>query len=819
MDGSHPKEQGSVSSLRIYNTRSTVQEARVPQTSSSSRDTIGGRPNCLESLSLWRVYNTRSTVASRHGEGKTKTEKISNQYRNRQFNFGEIYLGVEGNSANGLKKSTTEGFSHYGIVSNPLRHRLSTPSVALTLGKNRATWQMNHPQSYLKKYLQHKKKQLLAPSRAANSRFGRRQQLEPSIEGDSYIGQQQVKPSIADDLRIGQQQLSPSRVGQQQLAPSRAASSRIRQQQLKTSIAADSHIGQQQLEPSIADEPIATSRNADQPIAPLIGDEHIVQQPSTPMLADKFPEEKYTEEKKASPLKADEPLHNFIVAPSKTDEPIEQQRVALSRADGPIPLLSNAEKQELRKEIKLAYDSSSVSNTHDARRFWAKMRELHPNNLFELEKIQEYVAKVSRLEKKKSKRKQKIHDDCENHPLATEMKKLNVASNVKDANVKDVEMLLQELYEKCKYITDEGKGSRKAFWVAFQYHVPHVYHDKLPARVQYLILNKKRQENNAMGIGRNGKIKVYRKRFYVPQPIMTKAEENKQGHFGARLPFLTRGWFHSHVDALYCLNVKLKEALLNSTKETSNNAHHGVSLGKTVVSGGRHANKDLGISGSIHWNNALREKQALQLEVFVLVEKIVTASFGECTWFKRWMAFFDKNPRLKRFLIHNTPFTSVWWSYDDRPWNLHHDWDTYGAACLVCLDDVKGGNIIVMNPEGTRSYSIHMSKGKIICGRWALSKHCNAPVLEGKKRHSMVFYCDSRMMTGANYKGCFLTHATEILNQQAATYPTEGVEICPEESLDEEDQAGLEYDGFVPPDLVLAMSQAALGTGARVCGR
>lgn len=191
------------------------------------------------------------------------------------------------------------------------------------------------------------------------------------------------------------------------------------------------------------------------------------------------------------------------------------------------------------------------------------------------------------------------------------------------------------------------------------------------------------------------------------------------------------------------------------------------------------------------------------------------------------MSFYERHPELKKFLIPGTPFTSVWWSYDDRPYNYHHDWNTYGAACLICPEDVLGGNLIVKNPEGTKTYSIHMMKGKIICGRWALSQHCNVPVLEAKKRYSMVFYCDSRPMLGKQYKPCSLSHPTEesihsrfvknaAINSTTIESDDDDHNHVSENHLQNMNQAALDYDGFVPPDLVAAMAQAA-GQG-RLCG-
>ena len=149
------------------------------------------------------------------------------------------------------------------------------------------------------------------------------------------------------------------------------------------------------------------------------------------------------------------------------------------------------------------------------------------------------------------------------------------------------------------------------------------------------------------------------------------------------LPFVTMGSCPNQVDSLKSLNAKLVKALLETKRgQTINKAHKGISLGKTVVSGGVYGNISLGISGSIHWNSALSKKQELQLEVFTTMAKIIQEAFGDKPWFKNWMEFYDKRPWLLDYLIPGTPCTSLWWSYDDRPFNAHKDWNTYGAAIL-----------------------------------------------------------------------------------------------------------------------------------------
>ena len=85
---------------------------------------------------------------------------------------------------------------------------------------------------------------------------------------------------------------------------------------------------------------------------------------------------------------------------------------------------------------------------------------------------------------------------------------------------------------------------------------------------------------------------------------------------------------------------------------------------------------------------------------------------------------------------------------------------------LICIEEREGGNIIVMNPEGELAASIHMTEGKVLCGRWARSLHCNEAVTDGKRRFSMVAYCDSRITTGT-YLPRYELHPTEQVAAEA----------------------------------------------------
>lgn len=312
----------------------------------------------------------------------------------------------------------------------------------------------------------------------------------------------------------------------------------------------------------------------------------------------------------------------------------------------------------------------------------------------------------------------------------------------------------------------------KAFWNALRGLLSDEAVNEFPAKLKARRQTKKRSDMSAMGMNRNGIVKENFRIRSASSPVMSKSEARDQGDFLKTLPFLTTGNFSTHIDTLKDLNQELAEELLQTkTGKTINKAHKGVSLGKTVVSGGTYGNKAKGISGSIHWNKALMKKGSLQRKVFLMVKNVVREAFGKKKWFKDWMRFFRKQrPDLKQYLIPGLPCTSIWWSYDDRPFNLHHDWNSYGAAFLFCPEERAGGEIVILNPDGDLDLaaSIHMTEGKVLCGRWARSPHCNLPLLEDKKRFSFVAYFDSRIETG-NYLSCFENHPTEAVAKATKT--------------------------------------------------
>jgi len=86
---------------------------------------------------------------------------------------------------------------------------------------------------------------------------------------------------------------------------------------------------------------------------------------------------------------------------------------------------------------------------------------------------------------------------------------------------------------------------------------------------------------------------------------------------------------------------------------------------------------DNGVSGSVHWNKHLTEKDSvLQGEILAKVSDAVISAYAHKDWYKKLMDVLEKpeNQHLKKHLIPGTPCTSIWWNTDHRPFNKHHDW-------------------------------------------------------------------------------------------------------------------------------------------------
>ena len=190
--------------------------------------------------------------------------------------------------------------------------------------------------------------------------------------------------------------------------------------------------------------------------------------------------------------------------------------------------------------------------------------------------------------------------------------------------------------------------------------------------------------------------------------------------------------------------------------------HHGVSLGYTAVSGGTH-------SGSFHANQNLKKDPALQRDVILVCCQIIKAAFGRRPWYIALMAFYNKpeNADRKKFLLHDTPLTGIWWSCDGREHNMHTDRNAYGAAFVFTPKSYKGGALVTEHQSRPGVQCKHLLKrGEIIGGRWSRSPHCIDDCDANESRTAIVMYGEFRILEKDNYKH------VENVNTQVVQNPT-----------------------------------------------
>jgi hypothetical protein len=208
-------------------------------------------------------------------------------------------------------------------------------------------------------------------------------------------------------------------------------------------------------------------------------------------------------------------------------------------------------------------------------------------------------------------------------------------------------------------------------------------------------------------------------------------------------------------------------------------SNRGHSLGHTAVSGGGHANRALGISGTYHMNKHLRntrsndstlrsgaarmrgggdeeEEEAvewlekgddLQQEVLDVICDIVLEAYGHCSWFRQVQAKYRDIPSDRFLPGRRIPATHIWYTRDPKSYHVHTDINTQPPAFVMCPKTYDGGDLLVWDPYKEHVLRAKLPKGKILGGAWAQHPHCNTYVAKKEDRHSFVIYIDNRMLS------------------------------------------------------------------------
>ena len=218
------------------------------------------------------------------------------------------------------------------------------------------------------------------------------------------------------------------------------------------------------------------------------------------------------------------------------------------------------------------------------------------------------------------------------------------------------------------------------------------------------------------------------------------------------------------------LLARIRGGAAAAQKLDKRDSNRGVSLTRTVVTGGAYSNKTRGISGSIHTNGNLRPRQSrpktpslqvrydqevaaadqLQDEVFSVVSEVILEAFGNKFWYKACMQKLQDIPRERLIPGGKVPASNIWFTSDPKAFHIHTDTNTVPPAFVFCARTVRGGDLIVQTPTGPTKLST--TAGKVIGGSWAQYPHCNFPVHKNDNRHSFVVYLDHRMLSSSyNY--------------------------------------------------------------------
>ncbi len=188
----------------------------------------------------------------------------------------------------------------------------------------------------------------------------------------------------------------------------------------------------------------------------------------------------------------------------------------------------------------------------------------------------------------------------------------------------------------------------------------------------------------------------------------------------------------------------------------------GLSLAKTVVTGGSHACKEKGIAGTIHNNKyfnqrrqcpeAERPKVAWQRRACLLkrlerttldaITNMILQAFGNAIWFKTAMEKLKTVPETRLVKGNRIPCSHIWWTEKPEYYNVHTDNNTVGPAFLFTARTYQGGDLITYTSEG--KITVPLERGWILGGLWAQYPHCITEAEIG--RMSFVVYLDYRVL-------------------------------------------------------------------------
>ena len=190
----------------------------------------------------------------------------------------------------------------------------------------------------------------------------------------------------------------------------------------------------------------------------------------------------------------------------------------------------------------------------------------------------------------------------------------------------------------------------------------------------------------------------------------------------------------------------------------------GRSLGRTVVSGGTHANKDLGVSGSTHqsrhfspqrdrprksvsamqrYDNEKIQLSELEDDLIDAVSNVLYEAFGRFRWYQVALEKLSGLPPERIVKGGKIPCSHIWWTSSNKAFNIHTDENTVGPAFLFTATTHEGGDLYSHTCHGVQK--VTLERGVVVGGRWAQLPHCSSE--SNKGRRSFVLYLDYRMFS------------------------------------------------------------------------
>lgn len=337
----------------------------------------------------------------------------------------------------------------------------------------------------------------------------------------------------------------------------------------------------------------------------------------------------------------------------------------------------------------------------------------------------------------------------------------SIPDNVYQAVYQELMAIMKDDYD-----NNEQKGilSREMWLRVFKIYGRKPYYNKLYKKVYnkvHAVLDAEANQHiRGMGFcpgSRKGDDPVIGTR-HVPansgNVLCSKSEQKEDNDFIHMIPYSIKGTCKDKklLKRLEDVNNKLRHYFSNHLKNKTK-THNGVSLGYTCVSGGTYARN--GWSGSFHANQNLLHDFPLQKEVIRVCCLIIKSAFRRQNWYKLLMALYNQpeNIHRKKYLLHNTPCTGIWWSCDGREHNMHTDRNAYGACFVFCPKTYKGGALILEHENRPGVQCKHLiERGQIVGGRWSRSPHCIDDCYKGESRNSIVMYGEFRILQKDSYR-------------------------------------------------------------------